>query len=34
MKKFKIPCIPPTTCKTIRFPNNVIEDVEDEEDKI
>lgn len=28
MKKFKIPSIPPTTNKTIRFPNNVIEDVE------
>lgn len=28
MKKFKIPSIPPTTCKSIRFPNNVIEDVE------
>ena len=28
MKKFKIPSIPPTTNKCIRFPNNVIEDVE------
>ena len=28
MKKFKIPSIPPTTNKTIRFPNNVIEKVE------
>lgn len=28
MKKFKIPSIPPTTNKTIRFPNDVIEDVE------
>lgn len=28
MKKFKIPSIPPTTLKSIRFPNNVIEDVE------
>lgn len=28
MKKLKIPSIPPTTNKCIRFPNNVIEDVE------
>jgi len=28
MEKFKIPNIPPTTNKTIRFPNNVIHDVE------
>jgi hypothetical protein len=28
MEKFKIPNIPPTTNKTIRFPNNVITDVE------
>ena len=28
MKKFKIPSIPSTTNKTIRFPNDVIEDVE------
>ena len=28
MKKFKIPSIPSTTNKCIRFPNNVIEDVE------
>lgn len=28
MKKFKIPSIPPTTNKCIRFPNNIIEDVE------
>ena len=28
MKKFKIPNIPPTTNKCIRFPNNIIEDVE------
>ena len=28
MKKFKIPSVPPTTNKTIRFPNDVIEDVE------
>ena len=29
MKKFKIPNIPPTTNKCIRFPNDIIEDVED-----
>ena len=28
MKKFKIPSIPPTTNKCIRFPNDVIEKVE------
>lgn len=28
MKKFKIPSIPPTTNKCIRFPNNLIEDAE------
>ena len=28
MKKFKIPTIPQTTNKCIRFPNNIIEDVE------
>lgn len=28
MKKFKIPSIPPTTNKSIRFPNDVIEKVE------
>mgnify|MGYP001623629179 FL=1 len=28
MKKFKIPSIPPTTNKSIRFPNDVIENVE------
>ena len=28
MSKFKIPSIPPTTNKTIRFPNDVIEAVE------
>ena len=28
MKNFKIPSIPPTTNKCIRFPNDVIEDVE------
>ena len=29
MAKFKIPNIPPTTNKTIRFPNSVIEEIED-----
>lgn len=29
MSKFKIPSIPPTTNKTIRFPNDVIERVEE-----
>lgn len=29
MKKFKIPSIPPTTVKTIRFPNDLIEQIED-----
>jgi len=29
MKKFKIPSTPPTTNKCIRFPNDVIEKVED-----
>lgn len=28
MKKFKIPSTPPTTNKCIRFPNDVIEQVE------
>lgn len=28
MKKFKIPSVPPTTNKSIRFPNDVIENVE------
>ena len=28
MKKFKIPSVPPTTSKTIRFPNDVIEEIE------
>ena len=28
MKKFKIPNIPPTTNKCIRFPNDIIEAVE------
>jgi hypothetical protein len=29
MEKFKIPTIPHTTSKSIRFPNNMIEDVEE-----
>ena len=28
MRKFKIPSIPPTTSKSIRFPNDIIENVE------
>ena len=28
MKKFKIPKIPETTSKSIRFPNDIIEEVE------
>ena len=28
MKNFKIPSVPPTTNKCIRFPNDIIEDVE------
>lgn len=28
MKKFKIPSIPPTTNKCIRFPNDIIQEVE------
>ena len=28
MKNFKIPSIPPTTNKCIRFPNDIIENVE------
>ena len=28
MKKFKIPSIPPTTNKTIRFPNDLISEIE------
>ena len=27
MKKFRIPSIPPTTNKSIRFPNDVIEEI-------
>ncbi len=30
MKKFKIPSVPPTTNKCIRFPNDIIEQVENE----
>ncbi len=29
LKRFKIPIVPPTTNKCIRFPNDVIERVED-----
>lgn len=29
MKKFKIPTTPPTTNKCIRFPNDIIENVEE-----
>lgn len=28
MKKFRIPSIPPTTNKSIRFPNDVIKEIE------
>ena len=28
MKKFKIPSIPPTTNKCVRFPNDLIDEVE------
>lgn len=28
MKKFHIPSIPPTTNKSVRFPNNMIDEVE------
>lgn len=28
MRKFKIPSVPPTTNKCIRFPNDIIEEVE------
>lgn len=30
MKKFKIPAIPSSTSKTIRFPNNLIEEIKKE----
>ncbi len=29
MRKFKVPSVPPTTNKSIRFPNDVIDAVED-----
>lgn len=29
MKTFKIPSVPPTTSKSIRFPNDLIEEVEE-----
>lgn len=29
MRKYKIPKIPPTTTKSIRFPNDMIEEVEE-----
>ena len=28
MRKFKVPVIPPTTNKCIRFPNDMIEEIE------
>ncbi len=28
MRKFKIPSIPPTTNKCIRFPNDIVEEIE------
>lgn len=28
MSKFKIPSVPPTTNKTVRFPNDLIQEVE------
>lgn len=30
MRKFHIPAVPPTTSKTIRFPNNLIDEIENE----
>ena len=30
MRKFKIPATPSSTSKTIRFPNNLIEEIEKE----
>lgn len=30
MRKFKVPAVPPTTSKTIRFPNNLIDEIEKE----
>ncbi len=29
MRKFKIPSVPPTTSKCIRFSNDIIENIED-----
>lgn len=29
MRKFKVPVIPPTTPKSIRFPNDIIDEVEE-----
>ena len=29
MRQFKIPVIPPTTSKSIRFPNDIIDEVEE-----
>lgn len=29
MAKFKIPNVPPTTCKSVRFPNDLILRIED-----
>ena len=29
MKRFKIPSVPPTTNKSIRFPNDLIDEIED-----
>ncbi len=28
MRKFKIPSLPPTTSKSVRFPNDIIDEVE------
>lgn len=28
MRKFQIPSVPPTTNKSIRFPNDIIEEIE------
>ena len=30
MRKFRLPSVPPTTTKSIRFPNDVIQSVEKE----
>lgn len=29
MAQFKIPSVPPTTCKSVRFPNDLIARIED-----